>query len=163
MKRLRAAVEQLTTDQIRAVERGEVFRFEDIEMRLDDFVVKRTAKAGIKASASSGQITILLDTMVTKELKLEGFAREFVNRVQKLRKDSGFDVADRIVVSYMTACPQLTLSLSEYQSYIMREVLAVEMSSVNSEVDLPSGSGTNKEGHEIGGKPIVIGVARVQG
>ena len=48
--------------------------------------------------ASEGKLTVALDINVTEELKQEGIAREFINRIQNLRKDSGFDVTDKIIL-----------------------------------------------------------------
>lgn len=163
MKRLRVAIEALSTDGIRAIEDGHPFEFEGVSIRAEDLVIKRAPKGGIKACASSGQITIVLDTSLTRELKLEGLAREFVNRVQKQRKDAAFDVTDRVVLCYMTACPQLTLALHEYGNYICQETLAVELQEVRTESELLMGGRANKEAHEIAGKGVIISIARVQG
>ena len=48
--------------------------------------------------ANKGALTVALDITVTPELENEGNAREFVNRIQKIRKDSGFELTDRILV-----------------------------------------------------------------
>ncbi len=48
--------------------------------------------------ASKGALTVALDVTITPELEAEGNAREFVNRIQKIRKDSGFELTDRIDV-----------------------------------------------------------------
>ncbi|HQH27388.1 MAG TPA: DUF5915 domain-containing protein, partial [Oligoflexia bacterium] len=126
---------------------------------------ERKAKPGVKASASSGQVTVVLDTTLTQELRLEGLARDFVNRVQKLRKDFNFDVTDRIVVKYMTACPRIATALNEHRGYVMQEVLAVEMQEVTKEADIGiSGSSVHlPAAQEIDGKTIIISLSRTQG
>ena len=53
--------------------------------------------------ANEGRLTVALDINVTKELKEEGIARELINRIQNLRKESNFDVTDKIIVSYRPA------------------------------------------------------------
>ncbi len=53
--------------------------------------------------ANKGSLTVALDVTVTPELEAEGNAREFVNRVQKIRKDQGFDLTDRIEVRVSAA------------------------------------------------------------
>ena len=58
--------------------------------------------------ASKGSLTVALDINVTPELEQEGNAREFVNRIQKIRKDSGFEVTDRIEVK--VACAIMVLA-----------------------------------------------------
>jgi isoleucyl-tRNA synthetase len=73
--------------------------------------------------ASKGPLTVALDINVTPELIQEGNAREFVNRIQKIRKDSGFDVTDRIDVK-VAANNGITQSLAKYNDYICAEILA---------------------------------------
>jgi isoleucyl-tRNA synthetase len=73
--------------------------------------------------ASKGTLTVALDTTITPELEQEGVAREFVNRIQKIRKDSGFDVTDRIDV-LIEAGNGIKASLAKYNDYICAEILA---------------------------------------
>ncbi|SDC80839.1 isoleucine--tRNA ligase [Niabella drilacis] len=73
--------------------------------------------------ANKGALTVALDITITEDLKQEGDAREFVNRVQKIRKDSDFDVTDRITVQIDTN-PTLKNSLTTYKDYICAEILA---------------------------------------
>ena len=75
---------------------------------------------------TDGTIMVALDTEITPELRKEGFAREFVNRVQNLRKDSGFDVTDKIAIAF-SAGETLTTALLGTKEYIKRETLAVEL------------------------------------
>ncbi|MFL5774361.1 MAG: DUF5915 domain-containing protein, partial [Flavisolibacter sp.] len=73
--------------------------------------------------AGKGILTVALDINVTPELIQEGNAREFVNRIQKIRKDSGFDVTDRIEVK-VAANNGISQSLAKYNDYICAEILA---------------------------------------
>jgi isoleucyl-tRNA synthetase len=73
--------------------------------------------------ANKGNLTVALDVTVTPELEAEGNAREFVNRVQKIRKDSGFELTDRIEVS-VAADEKLKDSLAKFKDYICAEILA---------------------------------------
>jgi isoleucyl-tRNA synthetase len=73
--------------------------------------------------ASKGSLTVALDINITPELEDEGNAREFVNRIQKIRKDSGFDVIDRIEVK-VAATNGIAASLSKFNNYICAEILA---------------------------------------
>jgi isoleucyl-tRNA synthetase len=75
---------------------------------------------------SINDLTVALDTELTEELINEGNAREFVNRVQNLRKDSGFDVVDRIRISF-AGSERLQKAISSLESYIKNETLAVEL------------------------------------
>jgi isoleucyl-tRNA synthetase len=76
--------------------------------------------------ASEGAVTVALDTELDEALLSEGLAREFVNRVQTLRKDSGLDVTDRIRLVYDTD-DALASALESQRDYVMSETLAVEL------------------------------------
>ncbi len=77
---------------------------------------------------SDGKVTVALDTEITAELRTEGVAREFVSRIQNLRKDSGFEVTDRISIGF-TSTEELTKALVDSSAYIMSETLATELKS----------------------------------
>jgi isoleucyl-tRNA synthetase len=68
-----------------------------------------------------------LDCVLTPELIRGGYAREVVNRLQRARKEQGFEVSDRIEVVY-AAGGDLKLSISEHRDYIMAETLCVSLS-----------------------------------
>jgi isoleucyl-tRNA synthetase len=73
--------------------------------------------------ATKGALTVALDITVTPELKMEGDAREFVNKVQNIRKDSGFALTDRINVSVLENA-DVQPSIIRYKDYICAEILA---------------------------------------
>ena len=73
--------------------------------------------------ASKGSLTVALDITVSPELEAEGNAREFVNRIQKIRKDSGFELTDRVEV-WVSAGEGLKDSLARFKDYICAEILA---------------------------------------
>jgi isoleucyl-tRNA synthetase len=73
--------------------------------------------------ASKGSLTVALDITLTEELEQEGIAREFVNRVQNIRKESGFELTDRIFVTVLET-KNLKPSIIKYNDYICREILA---------------------------------------
>ncbi len=75
---------------------------------------------------SDGRITVALDTEITPELRIEGFAREFVSKVQNMRKDLGFEVTDRISILF-NADETLTNALLQSTAYINSETLSVEL------------------------------------
>ncbi|MCA0388961.1 MAG: isoleucine--tRNA ligase [Bacteroidetes bacterium] len=75
---------------------------------------------------SEGSFTVALDTEITSELKEEGIAREFVNRVQNMRKDAGFEVTDKIRINY-SGDLELKTAVGNFQSYIQGETLAEEL------------------------------------
>ena len=73
--------------------------------------------------ASRGKLTVALDITLTDDLKLEGEAREFVNRIQNIRKENGFELTDRIFVELPEGSP-LKPSIIKFNDYICREILA---------------------------------------
>ncbi len=79
--------------------------------------------------ASEGGLTVALDITLTEELQLEGMARELVNRVQNLRKDSGFEVTDTIELNIQSQA-QLERAVDAHMTYIKAETLATKVSMV---------------------------------
>jgi len=73
--------------------------------------------------ANKNALTVALDVTVTPELAQEGNAREFVNRIQKIRKDNGYELTDRILVK-VADVPTLSDSLTQFNDYICAEILA---------------------------------------
>ena len=73
--------------------------------------------------AGKGALTVALDVTVSPELAQEGNAREFVNRIQKIRKDNGYELTDRILVK-VAVVPALKDSLTQFNKYICAEILA---------------------------------------
>lgn len=76
--------------------------------------------------ANSGTITVALDITLTEDLKNEGIARELVNRIQNLRKDSGFEVTDKITV-HLQKNPALEKAIKENETYIKSETLTNQL------------------------------------
>jgi isoleucyl-tRNA synthetase len=76
--------------------------------------------------ANSNGITVALDITITEELRQEGMARELVNRIQNIRKDSGFEVTDKIKVQILRS-GELELAVKNNESYIMSETLTQEL------------------------------------
>jgi isoleucyl-tRNA synthetase len=73
--------------------------------------------------AVKGPLTVALDITLTGDLKKEGYAREFVNRIQNIRKDSGFNLSDRILVT-VSENEIIQSALIQYKEYICAEILA---------------------------------------
>ena len=99
--------------------------------------------------ANKNALTVALDVTITPELAQEGNAREFVNRIQKIRKDNGYDVTDRILVK-VADVPTLTDSLTKFNDYICAEILADSIELVKEPAD-----GTEIEVNDILIKVIV--------
>lgn len=84
--------------------------------------------------ANDGPLTVALDVNITDDLRNEGVAREFVNKVQNLRKDKDFQVLDRIRVSVVKE-PSLEAALAQYRDYIANEILANQIELVDTLAD----------------------------
>jgi isoleucyl-tRNA synthetase len=97
----------------------------EFEILPEEVEVRVTAKSGYSVAADGAYLAALV-TDLTPELIQEGLAREFVRRVQDLRKSADLDIADRIHV-YYTATPGLLEAVSAFADYVKGETLAVEL------------------------------------
>ncbi len=73
--------------------------------------------------ANEGRLTVALEITVTEELRREGVARELINRIQNIRKSSGFEITDKIAIK-LSKNPQTDDAVNEYNAYICNQVLA---------------------------------------
>jgi isoleucyl-tRNA synthetase len=80
--------------------------------------------------SSKGALTVALDVTVTPELEQEGNARELVNRIQKIRKDNGYELTDRIAIK-LAGIGSLSEAVKQFATYIKTEVLADELELVD--------------------------------
>lgn len=96
-----------------------------LEILPEEVEVRAEARSGLEV-ASEGAYLAALQTELTPELVREGLAREFVRRVQDLRKQADFDIADRIHMQ-VSASPDLEQAIREYQDYIMGETLTLKL------------------------------------
>uniref|UniRef100_UPI0035CC4626 class I tRNA ligase family protein n=1 Tax=uncultured Hymenobacter sp. TaxID=170016 RepID=UPI0035CC4626 len=92
---------------------------EDVEIRTEDLPGWLVA--------TDGQLTVALDVTLTDELRQEGLARELVNRLQNLRKDSGLEVQDKIRVSLAQTPPELAAAVARFGDYIRTEIQALSL------------------------------------
>lgn len=92
-----------TNEIMNAINFGKEYKFnvngEEITLYKDDLLIYMNNKEGF-ASESSAQMTVVLDTKLTKELIEEGIEREFISKVQSMRKEAGFEVTDHISIAY---------------------------------------------------------------
>ena len=103
---------------------------------------------------ADGGLTVALDTTLDDTLLAEGFARELVNRIQNMRKDAGFEVTDRMRITY-DAQSQLAGRLEAQKTYIMNETLAEQCT--------PGGPGGDYSATlEVNGETLVVSIARVK-
>ncbi len=104
--------------------------------------------------ASEGKLTVALDITLTEELRREGVARELINRIQNIRKDSGFEVTDKIKVE-IEAKELVAGAIEHFSSYIASQTLAVE---VKAAVE-PAGAVVVDS--DVDEEPLKIAVTRV--
>ena len=98
---------------------------EQISLSLEDVEIVSQDIPGWLVS-NEGKITVALDINITEELKQEGIAREFVNRIQNIRKDSGFEVTDRILIK-IEKHDSINLAINNFNQYIANQTLAKEI------------------------------------
>lgn len=126
MKAVSAALGKFTQNDISTIEKEGKFILEvdgePLILQLAEVEISAEDIPGWSV-ASKGTLTVALDITITDELRKEGEAREFVNRIQNLRKDSGFEVTDRININIVEN-DRLVNSINEYKNYICAEILA---------------------------------------
>jgi isoleucyl-tRNA synthetase len=120
------AVASLTAEALAAFERGEPVAIsvngQSHHLTPEDLTVLRRASGTLVVKEAAGFFAAI-DPTVTPTLRREGFARELVSRIQRMRKEAGFAVSDRIVV-YVAGDPELEGTAREFTDYISGEVLA---------------------------------------
>ena len=129
MKKLAAAIQAMSQEEINAFEQAgswtlQVEGQEAVIDRQDVEIISEDIPGWLVAN--EGRLTVALDITVTEELRKEGLARELVNRVQNLRKSSGFEITDKITIAILS-CPQMNEAIAAYKEYIANQVLAVSI------------------------------------
>ena len=97
----------------------------EIELNSENLLVTMQGLEGY-AFAGEGQIGVVLDTHITEELKEEGHVREIISKIQNMRKESGFEVADKIIL-YVAGNKMLEDVVEKFENHIMKETLAIEV------------------------------------
>ena len=128
MKELQQIISKLTSSEIRELsEKGLTVKLdgEDFELNNENTLVSIKQKEGY-ASTSNNRTIVVLDTELTEDLILEGLAREFVRKVQSLRKEADFVITDHINI-YYNGSDQVEEMLRKFKDYIMGETLGEEL------------------------------------
>lgn len=137
MKEIAAAFADIPQQEINAIQNAEAqsvaytLKLEggDVELNPGDYMISSEDMPGWLV-ASEGPLTLALDIEVSPELKNEGVARELVNRIQNIRKDSGFDVTDKVdVVIYADGddAAEIESSLKTYKEYVSAQTLSLSV------------------------------------
>ncbi|WP_100075898.1 isoleucine--tRNA ligase [Chryseobacterium camelliae] len=130
MKTVGGAIAGFTAEQIAQLEKQGSIDVQGYEIILDDVEISTKDIPGWTVT-SDGKTTVALDLKLTDELKSEGIAREFINRIQNLRKDKDFELTDRIIISVEEDTPFLN-DIMKNKEYISSEVLSDEIKTVPS-------------------------------
>jgi len=129
MREAAAKIAALPSSQIEKLVAGQSIMIEvagkNIELTPEAIEIKREEKPGLKV-LNEGTLTVALDTVVTQDLLLEGYARDLVRGIQNLRKESGLEVTDRILV-LLSGDSDLKDSASMFAAFIAGETLAVQI------------------------------------
>jgi isoleucyl-tRNA synthetase len=143
-------------DAVDAFDRGECLTFDvdgmPVSLAAEDVLVESAPREGFMTQEDRG-VTVVLDTNLTPELIAEGYAREVISKLQTMRKDAGFEVTDRIRVTF-TASDTLALAIDNARGIIMGGVLAATLSR-----ETPEGEAVKE--WDINGEAAVFGIARV--
>ncbi|ALJ05822.1 isoleucine--tRNA ligase [Pseudalgibacter alginicilyticus] len=129
MKAIAGLVTNFSAEDINKIELNGSLDIEvngkNITLALDDVEITSQDIEGWLV-ANEGNLTVALDVTITDDLRMEGVARELVNRIQNLRKDSGFEVTDRIDVKLQND-KQIVTAINTNMSYIKAETLIEEL------------------------------------
>ncbi|MBV6484284.1 MAG: Isoleucine--tRNA ligase [Flavobacteriales bacterium] len=132
MKQIAAVVTQFNQNDIQHFEKNSGAKLtvegEEVLLDMNDVEIITQDIPGWLV-ATEGSITVALDITITQELKEEGIAREFINRIQNLRKDSGFEVNDRISLKILQHS-EINEAIIKNKNYICSETLATELNLV---------------------------------
>lgn len=126
MKEVSAVINSFNQDDITQLEKKGTLSKDGFDIVLEDVLISSEDIPGWSV-ASEGGITVALDVTLTEELKREGIARDFVNRIQNLRKDMGMEVLDKISIEVERNGETLTSAISEFKQYISTETQAVSL------------------------------------
>jgi len=130
MKTVGGEISGLDTEQIAALEKEGKLDIQGYEITLDDVEISTKDIPGWTVT-SDGKTTVALDLTLTEELKSEGIAREFINRIQNLRKEKDFELTDRIKISIEENSPFIE-DVKKNEEYISSEVLSNKIEIVSS-------------------------------
>jgi len=158
MKDIAGAVTSLGQEEITAFEtagrRSFVLNGTPVELSLEDVEIISEDIPGWQV-ATDGKLTVALDITVTDELRYEGIAREFVNRIQNIRKESGFEVTDKITV-HIEDHEFIREAVKRHASYIGSQTLATEVKLVSSL------KGEESREIDIDDVPVTVSVRKYQ-
>jgi len=126
MKDVGAVINTFTKEEIHALEKQGKLAKGGFDFTVDDVIISSEDIPGWSV-ATEGGVTVALDINVTEDLKQEGVARDFVNRIQNLRKETGLEVLDKIVIQVEGHDELTTTALTKFKDYIRTETQALAL------------------------------------
>jgi len=126
MKEVSTVIAALSREEISVLEKNGLMNKDGFDLVLEDVLISSEDIPGWSV-ATEGGITVALDISITDSLKKEGIARDFVNRVQNLRKDMGLEVLDKIGIEVQKDGELATAALTEFNDYIRTETQALSL------------------------------------
>lgn len=127
MKAAAGEITKLVSDQIEKIISGGKITIkaagQDVDLDSENVIVDRIEKDNLKV-VNEGTLTVGLDTKITDELNKEGYARDLIRGIQNLRKESGFDITDRIKLT-VSGDADLKGAFDMFKDFIASETLAV--------------------------------------
>jgi len=126
MKAVAEAITGMPAEALKTLESAGTVTLSGFEIALADVEILTEDIPGWLLAVEGG-LTVALDINVTAELKQEGIARDFVNRIQNLRKDSGFEVTDKIRIYLQNTDAEISGAVARHTAYISTEVQALSL------------------------------------
>jgi len=126
MKEVAALISTFTKNEISILEKQGKLSKNGFDLLLDDVLISSEDVPGWSV-ATEGSLTVALDITITEELKKEGIARDFVNRIQNLRKEMGMEVLDKIQLEVQQDLDVVNAALKEFSAYIKTETQALSL------------------------------------
>ena len=159
MKTLASSITELSPAEISTLVEGGTLNVmvnkEAIRIDISDVEII-SEEVGDWSVEQDGSLTIAIDTELTEELRLQGCARELVNRIQSMRKSADLNLTDRVMVIVNTA-GETYRAIEEHTGFIKRETLADEINT-----SLQSKTSTWNDTFTINGDAVTIGVSTVK-
>ncbi|HLO46016.1 MAG TPA: isoleucine--tRNA ligase [Leadbetterella sp.] len=134
MKTVADAIQNMNADELKSLEKTGNINLNGFELALSDVEILTEDIPGWLVAVEGG-ITVALDINLSEELKQEGIARDFVNRIQNLRKESGFEVTDKIAIQLENTNEEVSKAVNNFKSYISTEVQALELEIIDTVSD----------------------------
>ena len=133
MKQISAAVNKFTQDDIRKIEREGKYLLkldeQEIELLIDEVNISSEDIPGWLV-ASNNKVTVALDVEVTEDLRQEGIAREFINRIQNFRKEMGLEVTDKINLNIQKD-DMINQAIEKHKDYIAAQTLTEKLNLID--------------------------------